>query len=185
MNAKEWFPPVPFFSLPLIQFHGDIITDYVAAAVGGAIAAIPCPASVKSFSLQLVFSAGVGAAGNVASDLIKGDINETSDYFVSAGKGAFANTIGFLEAKGMAASMSKEIGSMPRYEEKRFLRDNIFHCSQGNVNVYLHEFTNSSPLEKMRLIEGSSMFAFKTGIYSTTTSSLILTEFGLLVEGID
>jgi RHS repeat-associated protein len=48
-------------------------TNYVAAAVGGAIAAIPCPPSVKNLFLQFVFSAGVGAAGNMASDLIRGE----------------------------------------------------------------------------------------------------------------
>ena len=104
---------------------------------------------------------------------------------MSARNGALANAFGFLVAKGMAIAMGEKIGSMPRNEEKRFLRDNIFHCSQGHVNECLHEFTNSSLLEKTRLIENSGLFVYKSGIYSTFTSSSLLTGFSLLMESSD
>lgn len=107
------------------------MNDYFGAGIGGAIAAIP--------GYNLGGTMSVGAAGSLATNLIKGNIDDIEDVKNSAFIGAIANAFGYLASKVMAASKVKQIQSMPRSQQKNYLRDVMFH-SQADVNVNLRKF---------------------------------------------
>ena len=141
------------------------LTDYLASGVGGAIAAFP--------GLTLVVTMAAGAAGNIMSDFLKGDINSLEDFGKSAVRGGIANGIGYGVAKAMAALKVNQIAKMPRTSRKAYLRDNLYCSPQAYVNTNLAHFNNSSLTNNIKIIE-SQLALFKSGIYSTVTSTFAL-----------
>ena len=141
------------------------LKDYVASGIGGAIAAIPGGGFVGSLL--------AGAAGNVVSNAMKGNINSFEDAKEYAKEGAVANGIGWGVSKAFAAIKVLEINNLPRSNQKTILRDSVFKNSQANVNVNLSMFHNSSLTQNILRIENSNFFAFQSGIYSSITSTLI------------
>ena len=142
-------------------------TDYFAAGVGGAIAAIP--------GLGPTGTLVAGALGSVATDTIKGDINNVQDLTMSALKGASANGIGFLASKQIAISEINQIRTLPRTARKIYLRDEFYINSQAYANQNLQTFELSTLSEKIQIIE-MRKFGLRSGFYSTTVS----TGFSLL-----
>lgn len=141
------------------------LKDYVASGIGGAIAAIPGGGFVGSLL--------AGAAGNVVSNAMKGNIKSFGDAKGYAKEGAVANGIGWGVSKAFAAIKVLEINNLPRSNQKIILRDSVFKNSQANVNANLSTFHDSSLPQNILRIENSNFFAFRSGIYSSITSTLI------------
>lgn len=137
-------------------------SDYLASGIGGAIAAIP--------GLKLLGTMAVGAVGNVVSEGLKGKIKNREDFYNSALKGGIANGIGYGVAKGLAALKVKQISNMPRSSRKVYLRDRFYCNSPKNANINLQTFSNSSMAVNIGIIE-KQVVAFKSGVYSTVTST--------------
>ena len=140
------------------------VMDYVAAGVGGAIAAFP--------GLNLVGTIAVGAAGNVTTELIKGNINSPEDVAVSAVKGGIINGFGYGIAKGIATLRIKQIGNMSRDARKVFLRDSFYHNSQACVNDNLHTFSKATVRESVKFLMDTNKW-FSTGACSTGASTIV------------
>ena len=138
-------------------------SEYLAAGIGGAIAATP--------GLKIIGTMAVGALGNVVSDSLKGNINGFDDLKKSALKGGVANAIGYGIAKGIATLKLNQISNMSRSSRKVYLRDNFYCNSQAQVNNNLRTFANASMSDNIKIIE-TQFFAFKSGVYSTVTSTL-------------
>ena len=136
------------------------ITDYAAAGVSGAIAAIP--------GGGLIGSMAAGAAGNVAGDLIRGNISSVGDLGVSAFKGAAANGIGYGIGKAVLKIKVNKINNMSRSVKKTYLRDTFYKNSQKNVNVNLRTF-NSNPIDQVT----NRFWVYRAGVYATVTSTSI------------
>ena len=62
--------------------------------------------------MNLVGTIAVGTAGNVTTELIKGNINSPEDVAVSAVKGGIINGFGYGIAKGIATLRIKQIGNI-------------------------------------------------------------------------
>ncbi len=139
--------------------------DYFASGLGGAIAAVP--------GLGLLGTVFAGAAGNVLTDAIKGNIHDKSDLIQSAKMGAIANLLGYGVLKGGAAIKVRKIETMPRANRKCFLRDYIFRNSQANVNKNMKTFASYTFFQKMGLVE-KNILVFKLGVYSSVTSTAML-----------
>ena len=117
-----------------------------------------------------------GAVGNVATDAIKGNIHSKSDIAKSAFRGALANGIGWCISKGIAALKVQSIKHMPRSARKCYLRNNIFNNtanSQALSNINMYRFMGNSLRANIKLVE-RSLTIFKSGFYSTATSTLSL-----------
>lgn len=138
-------------------------SDYLASGIGGAIAAVP--------GLNLLGTMAVGAAGNIVSQGLKGNIKDMDDLGEVALQGAIANGIGYGAAKSAAALKVKQIEHMPRSSRKIYLRDNIYHNSQANANQNLHTFANSSTSMNIKTIE-TEIAIYRSGFYSTIVSSI-------------
>ena len=141
------------------------ITDYVASGVGGAIAAIPLGGFVGSLI--------TGAVGNIATDIIKKDITSAQDLVVSGLFGAAANGVGYTLSKYLSKIKVGEINEMNRASKKNYLTDKIFKNSRANAN--LHTFMDNP----YGIVE-KSFAVFKYGIYSTISSTSLLTIKGWL-----
>lgn len=100
----------------------------------------------------------VGAAGNVVSDFLKGNINSWEDAGKSAFRGGVTNGIGYWFSKGMAALKVKQIENMSRADKKVYLRDNVYCSPQANVNVNMHSFIKSSMIKKLTLSKHGCQF---------------------------
>ena len=137
--------------------------DYMASAIGGAIAAVP--------GLNLAGTMGVGAAGNVVADAIKGNIKSAKDLRRSAAWGAGANAVGYAASKGAAALKVKKIKKMPKSTQKRYINKKIYKDSQANINKNYHKYMSSNTKGKISIVE-KTLRAFRSGIYSTFTSTL-------------
>ncbi len=137
--------------------------DYFASGLGGAIAAIP--------GLNAIGTIAVGAAGSVTTDYLKGNINSWEDLGKSALRGAAANGVGYLAAKGVAAAKVKQIESMPRAAKKIYLRDNFYCNSQASVNINLKTFSNATMGSNIKVLE-SRLFTLKSGLYSTISATI-------------
>ena len=140
------------------------IGDYLASGVGGAIAATP--------GLNFIGTMAVGAFGSVSSDFFKGNLNNWKDVGESALRGGITNGIGYWVSKGMAALKVKQIENMPRADKKVYLRDNVYHSSQANVNINMQSFIKSSMSKKINIVE-ARLPIFRSGFYSTVTSTLV------------
>ena len=140
-------------------------TDYLAAAVGGAIAAIPIP-GLGSPLLECVGAIATGFVANVVSDTIKGKINNTEDLLISGGKGAFANFVGYGVGHAFAAIKVASIDAMPRSLRKSYLTDVVFGNSHDYVNANLNTFKSN----KFGIVN-SSFNVFRYGVYSTISST--------------
>ena len=140
------------------------IGDYLASGVGGAIAATP--------GLNFIGTMAVGAFGSVSSDFFKGNLNNWKDVGESALRGGITNGIGYWVSKGMAALKVKQIENMPRADKKVYLRDNVYHSSQANVNINMQSFIKSSMSKKINIVE-ARLPIFQSGFYSTVTSTLV------------
>ena len=138
------------------------ITDYLASGVGGAIAAIP--------GLNLFGTMAVGALGNVATGFLKGDITSWDEAKDAAFIGAVANGVGYGVAKGMAALKVKQINNMPRTARKQYLKTKIFNNTQASANNNLYNFSTSPLRWQIKLVE-QQLSVFRSGIYSTITST--------------
>ena len=84
--------------------------------------------------------------------------------------GAGANSIGYAASKGVAALKAKKINSMPRTQQKSYINRKLYRGSQANVNVNYHNYMSKTKSGKIGFIE-SKLRAFKSGIYSTITST--------------
>ncbi len=137
--------------------------DYLAAAVGGAIAAIPIPG---------VFGAiATGFVANICSDAIKGEINNMEDMLISGGEGAFANLVGYGVGLACTAIKVSMINSMPRSLKKSYLTDFVFKNSHDYVNANLNTFMDN-PFG----IVSASFNVFRYSVYSILSS----TAFGAI-----
>ena len=136
--------------------------DYLASAIGGGIAAIP--------GLNWAGTMAVGAMGNVVSDSIKGNIKSGKDLVSSAAWGAGANFGGYVASKGVAALKVKQIDNMPRIQQKSFINRKLYRGSQANVNMNYHAYMFNTTTGKIGIVE-RTLRAFKSGIYSTITST--------------
>ena len=139
--------------------------DYIASGVGTLIAAYP--------GLDLLGTMAVGAAGNFATDAIKGNIKTVEDAGRSMAEGAIANGLGYLATKAVAAVKVSSMKGMSRTENKVFLRDKVFHSSQAQVNQNLREFANYTFGQKVTKI-ANGLRVLRSGIFSTVTSTMAL-----------
>ena len=137
--------------------------DYLASAIGGGIAAIP--------GLNLAATAAVGALENIVSDSIKGNIKSAKDVISSAAWGAGANSVGYAASKGVAVLKVKQVNNMPRAQQKSYINRKLYRGSQANVNVNYHNYMSKTTSGKIGVVE-RTLRAFKSGIYSTITSTL-------------
>jgi len=137
----------------------------LASGLGGAISAIP--------GLNLGWTMVAGAAGNVLSQGIKGNIQSWADFGKSAAYGAVSNAAGWLVSSRVATLKVKEIENMTRDTKKIYLREVIFRDSQKYVNYNLQIFANSSMPVKKWLVE-NGLLVFRAGVYSTLTSTTIV-----------
>lgn len=135
--------------------------EYLAAAVGGFIAAIP--------GLNAVGTAFVGAVGNIASDGINGTLSSPKDWVISAGKGASANMAGYIASKGMGYLEIKKIEKMPRTIKKKAI-NNLYKGTQSMINVNKRKFISSSTAAKLSILE-KNHWVLRSGIYSSTVST--------------
>lgn len=115
----------------------------------------------------------VGAAGNLATDAIKGNIKTVEDAGRSMAEGAIANGLGYLATKAVAAVKVSSMKGMSRTEKKVFLRDKVFHSSQAQVNQNLREFANYTFGQKVTKI-ANGLRVLRSGIFSTVTSTMAL-----------
>ena len=135
------------------------LNEYIAAFVGGAIAATP----VKGLCSTLV----VGAMGSIASDMINGNLNCIQDVLNSGIKGATANAVGYGVGKLFAKIKANKIASMSREVRKNYLTDNVYKNSRSFGNANLHTFADN-PVGTVEL----TFKVFKYGIYSSISSKL-------------
>ena len=140
--------------------------DYVASGLGGAIAAIP--------GSSIMSAMAAGAAGNLVTDGLNGNISSVTDVVVSAGSGALANGFADLCNTGFAQVKANKISSMSRPVQKNYLTDKVFKNSRSYANANLATF-RADP----RLVVKQSFTGFRSGIYSTTISTISLTTFGV------
>ena len=140
--------------------------DYVASGLGGAIAAIP--------GSSIMSAMAAGAAGNLVTDGLKGNISSVTDVVVSAGLGACANMLGYAADYGASTLKANKISSMSRPVQKNYLTDKVFKNSRSYANANLATF-RADP----RLVVKQSFTGFKSGIYSTVTSTFSLTAYGV------
>ena len=134
-------------------------TDYLAAAVGVGIAAMPIP----GLGGALI----TGTVANICSDSIKGNIENAQDFLKSGVKGAIANALGYGVGKAFAAIKVATISSMPRALQKNYLTDFVFKNSHDYVNANLHTFIDNP----FGIVE-SSFNVFRYGVYSTISSTV-------------
>lgn len=106
------------------------------------------------------------------TDFFKGNLNNWKDVGESALRGGITNGIGYWVSKGMAALKVKQIENMPRADKKVYLRDNVYHSSQANVNINMQSFIKSSMSKKNNIVE-ARLPIFRSGFYSTVTSTLV------------
>ena len=141
---------------------------YLAAGVGGALAAIPVSGL---FGTMLT-----GAIGNIASDAIKGNISSWQDTITSGLLGAFANGFGYYVSKSLAKIKAKSVLSMSRAKQKTYLTDTIYKNRRAYANANFRTFADNpvGTIEKQ-------FFAFNRGIYSTLSSTLGLSVYGGVV----
>ena len=152
----------------IFRFQSSLV-DYIAAGVGGAIAAIPG----TTFASSLI----TGAAGNIATDTIKGDISSAKDVIVSGFVGATANGIGYGVSKGFSRLKANKISSMNRTSRKNYLTEKVFKNSRSYANANLNTFADSP----VRVLE-HSFKGFRYGIYSTVTSTSYTSIYGVLLK---
>ena len=137
--------------------------NYIAAAVGGAVAAIPGLGGVGS-------AAVAGAAGNVISTAINGKIKSAGDIVKSAAAGAAANVVGYAASKFMAWRKAKSIDGMNRTARKQFLQERFYGNKHRYVNSNLSSFRRN-PISAVM----SRYKVYRYGIYSSITSTIALT----------
>ena len=137
--------------------------NYVAAAVGGAVAAIPGLGGAGS-------AAVAGAAGNVISTAINGKIKSAGDLVKSAAAGAAANVVGYAASKFMAWRKAKSIDGMNRTARKQFLQERFYGNKHRYVNSNLSSFRRN-PISAVM----SRYKVYRYGIYSSITSTIALT----------
>ncbi|MBQ1734688.1 MAG: RHS repeat-associated core domain-containing protein [Lachnospiraceae bacterium] len=149
--------------LDILVPHSSI-KDYAGSGIGCAIAAIP--------GFGFWGTVGLGALGNVTSDLIKGNLKDGGDVIESAVKGGLANAVGYAFQKGIEFLKVKQISNMPRTERKLFLKTNVYQNSQAFVNSNLRTFANATVSENMSIVS-KTLTIFKSGIYSTLVSGIL------------
>lgn len=135
--------------------------DYLAAGVGGAIAAIPG---------GFLKTVAVGAIGNLASDGIRGNLKNTKDVAKSAGLGAFANVVGYGINEGAARLKVKRINKLSRTNKKNYLMKKFYKNGRENINTNLKKF-KKKPVKQVQ----NRFFTFRAGVYSSVSSTTAAT----------
>lgn len=60
---------------------------------------------------------------------------------------------------------------MPKSTQKRYINKKIYKDSQANINKNYHKYMSSNTKGKISIVE-KTLRAFRSGIYSTITSTL-------------
>ena len=109
----------------------------------------------------------------INADSLKGNIHSAADLGNSLWRGGAANTMGYIVSRGLATVKVKQIDDLSRSAKKIFIRDNIYNGSpQGMVNANLHTYNSLTKIERIHLVE-SKLAVFRSGLYSTITSTCI------------
>lgn len=137
--------------------------DYLASAIGGAIAATP--------GLSWMGTVVAGATGNIITSAIKNQLKTDKDIAISAAKGGVANLAGHVASKGVAVLKVKNIKCMTRTQQKNYINRKIYRGTQANINVNYSTYNSQTTRGKISILE-SKLPVFKSGIYSTFTSTL-------------
>ena len=137
--------------------------EYLGAAVGGAISAIP----VGCIGDAII----IGGFANVADGLISGEIDENNiqDEFV---RGGFNNSIGYGFEKMTSVIKAARVSKMPKTARKSFLKTKVYHSKQSAVNTNYHAF-NSMKLSSKAAVLSSHMKSYRLGVRASTASSMI------------
>ena len=141
--------------------------DYLAAGIGGAIAAYPV-ASIKAAVV-------LGGLGNVVTDAMQGNINDFGDFAFSAVSGGVANGMG-ASINGAVVNKTLDEGlTGSRASRKRFVSKLITGKEYSPaINQNYNSFRNMANRERTNLVTENNQF-LGAGIIATITSTVFNT----------
>ena len=99
------------------NWYDGLFISVLAGGIGGSIACIPIP-GINGY----VCAAIMGAAGNVVTELILGEIKNLDDLLLSIKVGTISGIIGNAAAELLSKGIIKYFNSLTKINQKHFLR---------------------------------------------------------------
>ena len=138
--------------------------DYIAAAVGGFIAAIP--------GGSYLTTAAVGAISNVVDKTIRGDIKDSSDVIEAALIGGYSNVAGRYVSESIAGHTLNKMTSSNRSTRKSYAQE-IYGGKNRSVNDNLRKLMSETTQSYANRF---TRYAVYSAIGSTFSVNVILAE---------
>ena len=118
------------------KWYKGLAISMLAGGVGGAISCISIP-GVSSWVCAAVF----GAAGNLTTKVILGEIKTLNDLISAVMVGAAAGLLGNASAKLLTKGVTKHFGSLTKAKQKAFL-SRIGRITNAQLNAIRQQIKN-------------------------------------------
>ena len=139
----------------------------LAGGIGGAISCISIP-GVSTWVCAAVF----GAAGNLTTKLVLGEINSIGDLTSALAAGAIAGLLGNASAQLLSKGVTKYFGSLTRAKQKAFL-SNIGKITNRQLTAIRREVSKGLTPEILdKLVKKYGYDVLVSAFVSSTATSI-------------
>ena len=149
------------------EWYDGLAISMLAGGVGGAISCISIP-GVSSWVCAAVF----GGVGNIATNLILGEINSIEDLASALTIGVGAGLLGNASAQLLIKGVTNHFGSLTKHEQKAFL-SRIGHITNSQLTSIRQEMKQGLTPEILTdLVEKYGYDVLVSAFVSSTASSI-------------